>query len=248
MHKKSVFWAFMFWFTFICLGLNSGFAATDSHAIKDSSKSSEPIFKPDFKKARMYFNSGVKDLKAKNYEKAVSSFKSVIQLLKGNELSSKAFNNLGIAYYYLKNYDASSEAYQGAIFLDPKCATANFNYARLLLKQKKYEESIEVYRQFLKVSPGHRDTAEAYLEMGKAADLMKDGRNSIIFTREAKQNFLEGGDIRNVAKSKDKLLEFYEKYEYKSEDFAFTPQSPTEKIFSPIISFFQFLISFVVFI
>ncbi len=248
MHKKLFFLAFIFWFTFIFFELGAVFAATDSHTIKDSGKNSNLIVKPDFKKARRFFDAGVKNLKGKNYDEATFSFKSVIQLLKGNELSSKAFNNLGIAYYFLKNYDDALEAYQGAIFLDPKCATANFNLGNLLFNLKNYEESIETYKQFLKVSPGHRKTAQAYLEMGKAADLMEDGRSSIIFTREAKQNFLESGDIKNVAKSKDILIEFYEKYEYKPEDFAFIPQSPIEKIYTPILSFFQLLISFVVFI
>jgi tetratricopeptide (TPR) repeat protein len=247
MRLKSVFWIIAFFAT-IFFGVECGFAANDSPSsiagVAELSESS----KQEFKQAEVQFDFGVRYLKAKRYEKAVESFESAIQLLKGNKLSSKAFNNLGTAYYYLQKNEKSLEAYQGAIHLDPECATANFNLGRLMSNLKKYEESIEAYQKFLKVSPGHIKTADAYLEMGKAADLMKDGRSSIIFTREAKQTFLESGDHKNVAKAKDKLLEFYEKYEYNSEDFAFSPLSPTEKIFSPIISFFQFLISFVVFI
>jgi tetratricopeptide (TPR) repeat protein len=247
MRLKSIFWVITF-FASIGLVVDRGFAANDPHSTKANKAQLSKISQQDLQQADAYFGVGVKYLNTKRYEKAVESFILVIQLLKGNKLSSKAFNNLGTTYYYLKNNEKALEAYQGAIHLDPECATANFNLGRLFFNLKKYEESIEAYRQFLKVSPGHIKTADAYLEMGKTADLMEDGRNSIIFTREAKQIFFESGDRKNMAKAKDNLLEFYEKYEYKSEDFAFTPQSQTEKIFSPFISFFQFLISFVVFI
>ena len=112
---------------------------------------------------------------------------------------------------------------------------------------KKYDESIEAYQKFLKLSPGHIRSGDVYLEMGKISDLLNDGRNSIIFTREAKQIFLENGDQESVAKTKEFLLEFYEKYEYKSEDFAFYPDSTVEKIFKPFISLFQLLLSFFIF-
>ncbi len=247
MRLKSIFWIIPFFAT-IFFGIEFGFAANDSHSASVSVANVSKSSKQELNQAEAQFDVGVKYLKAKRYEKAAESFKSVIRLLKGSKVSSKAFNNLGTAYYHLQNNEKALEAYQGAIHLDPECATANFNLGRLLSNLKKYEESIEAYQKFLRISPGHIKTADAYLEMGKTADLMKDGRSSIIFTREAKQTFLESGDHKNVVKAKDKLLEFYEKYEYKSEDFAFSPQSPTEKIFSPIISFFQFLISFVVFI
>jgi tetratricopeptide (TPR) repeat protein len=247
MRLKSIFWIITFFAT-IFFGVECGFAANDSHSPIEGAAELSKSSKQELKQAEAQFDFGIRYLKAKRYKKAVESFESVIKLLKGNKLSSKAFNNLGTAYYHLQNNEKALEAYQGAIHLDPECATANFNLGRLLSKLKKYEESIEAYQKFLKVSPGHIKTADAYLEMGRTADLMKNGRNSIIFTREAKQIFLESGDQKNVTKAKDMLLEFYEKYEYKSEDFAYSPQSPTEKIFSPIISFFQFLISFVVFI
>ncbi len=247
MRLKNIFGIITF-FLVVFFGIECGFAADDNHAGNPNPISSGKSSKQELKQAEVQFKAGVLHLKAKRYEKAVESFESVIRLLRGNKLSSKAFNNLGTAYYYLQNYEKALEAYRGAIHLDPECATANFNLGRLLSNQKKYNESIQAYRQFLKVSPGHKKTGAAYLEMAKIADLMEDGRNSIIFTREAKQIFLENGDRKNVIKAKDMLLGFYEKYEYKSEDFAFSPMSTTEKIFSPFVSFFQFLASFLVFI
>ncbi len=247
MRLKFIFGVVTF-FAAIFSGVECGFAANDLPSKNAGAANLVKSSKQELKQAETHFEAGVKYLKTKRYENAVQSFESVIKLLKGNRLSSKAFNNLGTAYYYLKNNEKALEAYQGAVYLDPECATANFNLGRLFYNLKKYEKSIEAYQKFLKVSPGHIKTADAYLEMGKTADLMKDGRNSIIFTRVAKQIFLENGDSINVTKSKDILLDFYEKYEYKPEDFAYSPQSPTEKIFSPIISFFQFLMSFVIFI
>lgn len=247
MRLKSIFWIITFLATTF-FWMEYGFAANTPHsAIAGDAKLSKSS-KQEVEQAEAQFDLGVKYLNAKRYEKAVESFKSVIRLLKGDKLSSKAFNNLGTAYYYLQKNEKALEAYQGAIYLDPECATANFNLGSLLANLKKYEESIQAYQQFLKANPGHKKTAEVYLEMGKSSDLMKDGRNSIIFTRVAKQIFLENGDRKNLAKAKDMLLEFYERYEYKPEDFAYSPQSTTEKIFSPIISFFQFLMSFVIFI
>lgn len=247
MRLKSSFWLITF-FAIIFFWFECGFAANDPHSTTVDDAELSKISKQELKQAEVQFNAGVKYLKEKRYEKAVEPFESVIQLLKGSKLSSKAFNNLGTAYYYLQNYEKALDAYHEAIHLDPECATANFNLGRLMSNLKKYEKSMEAYQKFLKVSGSHVKTADAYLEMGKTADLMKDGRSSIIFTREAKQIFLENGDRENVSKAKEMLLEFYKKYEYKSEDFAFSPQSPAEKIFSPVISFFQFLISFFVFI
>jgi len=247
MRLKSIFWIIPFFVTMF-FQVECGFAENDSHSATVGKAKLSRISEQELKQAKVQFDSGVKNLKAKRYEKAVESFESVIQLLKGDKLSSKAFNNLGVAYQYLQNNEKALEAYQGAIHLDPECATANLNNGRLLSNLKKYDKSIEAYQNFLKVSRGHIKTADVYLEMGKTADLMEDGRSSIIFTREAKQIFLENGDQKNVVIAKDRLLEFYEKYEYKSEDFAYAPQSPTEKIFSPIVSFFQFLASFFIFI
>lgn len=66
-----------------------------------------------------------------------------------------AWNNLGIAYAELEQFDKSRKAYQRAIDLQPEFADAYSNMAKLFNQQGRHEDAINFYRQALDIEPDH---------------------------------------------------------------------------------------------
>ena len=91
MYLKTVFW-FITLCIVIFFGTENIFAIDNSHIDKVSSINLGKISKRELNLAVTKFHTGVKYLKAKHYVKAVEAFESVILMLRGNKLSSKAFN------------------------------------------------------------------------------------------------------------------------------------------------------------
>ena len=61
--------------------------------------------------------------------------------------------------------------------------------------------------------------AEAFMALGEAYDEMRAGANAIVHTQIAEQLFKEQGNKIGLAKSRRNLRMYFEKYEYKKEDF-----------------------------
>jgi hypothetical protein len=61
--------------------------------------------------------------------------------------------------------------------------------------------------------------AEAFMALGEAYDEMRAGAKAIVHTEIAEQLFKEQGNKIGLAKSRRNLRMYFEKYEYKKEDF-----------------------------
>jgi Ca-activated chloride channel homolog len=107
---------------------------------------------------RSTINSGVDKYNQKKYSDAEVNFK------KGMDKDPKSFEahfNLGDAYYKEGQYDQSLKQYYSSLELtkDPsRKASTYHNIGNSLLKAKKIKESIEAYKNALKINPNDMDT------------------------------------------------------------------------------------------
>lgn len=78
------------------------------------------------------------------------------------------------------------------------------------------EERIAKQEGIIKDNP---QKAEAHFALGEVYDEVRDGANAIVHTQIAEQLFREQKNKQGLAESRRSLRWFFEKYEYKPEDF-----------------------------
>ena len=85
-------------------------------------------------------------------------------------------------------------------------------------KKSRYtsEERIAKQEGIIKDDPKN---AEAHFALGEAYDEMRAGANAIVHTQIAELLFKEQKNTIGLAKSRRNLRRFFEKYDYKKEDF-----------------------------
>ena len=85
-------------------------------------------------------------------------------------------------------------------------------------KKNRYtaEERIVKQEGIIKEDPKN---AEAHFALGEAYDEMRAGANAIVHTQIAELLFKEQENTIGLAKSRRNLRRFFEKYDYKKEDF-----------------------------
>ena len=93
------------------------------------------------------------------------------------------------------------------------------------LQDKKTEPQKNLGRQIEKfeedVKRGSTDP-ETFFSLGRLYDRKGDGANAIIHTKKAEEIFLKKEDVKGVAEARRSLRNYYEKYNYKPEDFELT--------------------------
>ena len=117
----------------------------------------------------------------KNPKKAVDYWSRAISK---NQNTVKAYNNRGIAYHELKQYDSAIRDYSQAIELDPADVAAYNNRGNSYYEQNKYKLAIADYNRTLKRRP---DYARAHLNRGLAYYQMDQ-------TDKACRDFMNAGD------------------------------------------------------
>jgi tetratricopeptide (TPR) repeat protein len=112
------------------------------------------------KKALEEIKSGRRDLadgdkyrEANDYIKAIDSYKKSI----ANRPSSAAYNGLGLAYLYLKQYPNAISAFQQAIHLEASESTFHYNLATVYFEMGQYEKSRTSAKESIRLNPGDAD-------------------------------------------------------------------------------------------
>jgi tetratricopeptide (TPR) repeat protein len=106
-------------------------------------------------------------------EEAINYCNKAISLYPG---LTEAYNNKGLAYDKLKQYDQSIENYNKAIQLDPRYASAYNNRGMSYHSLKKYQQAIEDYNKALSLQP---DFAYVYSNRGSAYFMLGQYENAI---------------------------------------------------------------------
>jgi len=134
--KKNLNIAWLLALGFGLIGVNSVFAQTDKKLIREGNKS--------------YDN--------KKYSDAEVAYK---KSLSKNQKSYEGNFNLGDAYYKQGKYDEAAKQFEQlkSQKTDKKTESAALhNLGNTLLQNKKYQESIDAYKQALKLNPADEDT------------------------------------------------------------------------------------------
>lgn len=119
-------------------------------------------------------NDGVKKYNEKKFADAEVNFKKGLDKVPDNFISNF---NLGDAYYQQKRYDEAMSAYQTAL-AEAKTGTEKskvyHNIGNSLLKSNQIKESIEAYKNALKLNPNDNDTK---YNLSYALSMLKNQQN-----------------------------------------------------------------------
>lgn len=99
-----------------------------------------------------------------NYSKAIVAYKAV-------EDQTEIYDKVAKAYVAIGNYDLALQNYKLSVETDSKNALVLYEYAKLLSKTKKFEESITAFNDLMNID--YRNPNYHY-EMGLAMERMKD--------------------------------------------------------------------------
>jgi Tfp pilus assembly protein PilF len=104
------------------------------------------------KDARNAFRDGLKEWEKKNYQQAAVYFEKATALYPQYD---EAFNDLGMMYAHLDQPEKSRAAFETAVKLNDKNASADRNLAGLLLRDHNYQAAGDLARKSLAVDPSN---------------------------------------------------------------------------------------------
>jgi tetratricopeptide (TPR) repeat protein len=133
---------------------------------------------------RLHFSLAVVRQTNQMYDKALPELNTAIQI---NPQFSPAYNILGYVYKNMGNFPEAENAFKKYISLVPNDPNPYDSYAELLLKEGKFDESIENYQKALNIDPVFNSSKAgifaAHLYQGK----INDARNQVnTFLKTAK--------------------------------------------------------------
>ena len=132
-----------------------------------------------------YFNAGVTELQANNYEAAISDFNQVILLDSNN---TDAYYNRGIAHYYKKEYDTALTDYNQAIALNQNDFRVYHNRGLAHYYNKEYDAALADYTKAIALQPNsdnaYHNRALVWQAKGETEKAAKDfGMEAVIKQR-----------------------------------------------------------------
>ncbi len=149
-----------------------------------------PAFGQSF---RSLNNDGVDQYNDKKYGDAEINFRKGIEKEPGK---FKGYFNLGDNYYKLGKYDEAIKSYKDAIGKaksSTEKADAFHNIGNALLKKNQYQESIDAFKNSLKLNPKDKETK---YNLSYALNMLKNQQNQ--------QNKNQNNKDKNQDKNKDK--------------------------------------------
>jgi tetratricopeptide (TPR) repeat protein len=142
-------------------------------------------------------NSGVDKYKEKKFADAEINFKKGLDKAPDNFITNF---NLGDAYYQQKRYEEALKSYQSALAQtksDNEKAKVYHNIGNSLLKSNQIKESIEAYKNSLKLNPDDEDTK---YNLSYALSMLKNQKNQ---KNQKKQNQDKNQQNKNQDQNKD---------------------------------------------
>lgn len=128
--------------------------------------------------ADAYYEQGLAQAKAKQYDTAIESFKRSIAALP----SSAAYNDLGLAYADLKRYPEAIAAIKKSVALKPDNFTARLNLGNVSIEAKEYDVGITALKELVRLQP---DNVKAVFLIGLAYFRQDKYAESAVALKEA---------------------------------------------------------------
>ena len=104
--------------------------------------------KPDT--SALYNKCGISELQLSRFEEAQ---KDLVLAIKRNKKNAEAINNLGVAYFFRRDYRKAIKSYQKAIEIGPDMASFHSNLGRAFFAAKKYDDASIEYGRALTIDP-----------------------------------------------------------------------------------------------
>lgn len=119
-----------------------------------------------------YFLLGNAEFGNKEYEKAVTSYKTAVSINPGSALAHADIHyNLGLAYYEQGNLDEAIACYKESIRINTDLAAAHCNLGLVYQTQGKLDEAITCYKEAIRIDPSlvvsHFHLGSVYSDQGK---------------------------------------------------------------------------------
>jgi tetratricopeptide (TPR) repeat protein len=128
-----------------------------------------------------YFNSGMEQLKARDYQAARDSFE---QALRYDDASAAAHLGLGVSFFHLRDDKYAERELMRAAELDPRDATVYQVLGELFYRKDDLEAAVSFWEKAVELNPGATDT-RARLER-----IRKEHRTEKDFNRDVTSHFL----------------------------------------------------------
>jgi type IV pilus assembly protein PilF len=106
--------------------------------------------------AVLYFNDG----------KTTVALDALKQSITADPTWFEAYNLRGLIYMRLNDIPLAEESFKRALSLNPKAAAVQHNYARMLCKQSRMQESLALFGSAL-ANPGYGDRAKTWMAQGE---------------------------------------------------------------------------------
>jgi type IV pilus assembly protein PilF len=106
--------------------------------------------------AVLYFNDG----------KTTVALDALKQSIAADPTWFEAYNLRGLIYMRLNDIPLAEESFKRALSLNPKAAAVQHNYARMLCKQSRMQESLALFGSAL-ANPGYGDRAKTWMAQGE---------------------------------------------------------------------------------
>lgn len=112
-------------------------------------------------KARELYKMGQKDMENQDFQQSVIHFEAALKI---DPLFAFAWDNLGISYRHLNNFDKAIEAYNSSLKVDPNGITPLQNIAVAYEYKKQYDKAIAAYEKLAKLD---NDNPEVFYGIGR---------------------------------------------------------------------------------
>ena len=156
---------------------------------------------------------GLEDLE--EYFSQNFGYKSLEKAIKIKPDDHDVYNNMGNAYYDLKEYKKAIECYKKAIELKPDYYDAHYNMGNAYDDLKEYEKAIECYKKAIELKPDdhdvHYNMGNAYYDLkkyGKAIECYEKALEIEPYDRDPHYNM---GNAYYDLKEYEKAIDCYEK-------------------------------------
>ena len=131
-----------------------------------------------------------------------SSLRILNEVLLAEPSNPKVLHAIGAYYHYPKEEYFYAETYiRKALDIDPDSKMFMFNLAVLYIKIQRFDESIELLNEFIKVSPNY---GHPYYSLGLAYFYLKKRKESLRYLKKAKKNYHPQADPEIVTKDQVK--------------------------------------------
>lgn len=127
------------------------------------------------------------------FAEAIANYKQAIELGLDDASIYNLYNDIGISYMRLENYDEALKYLGKAYKLEPTNINILYNLANALRDNRNFNEALEKYKRLTKLKFDyphvHNDLAGIYISMGKKAEAQKEYKNEMeIAKMELSQN------------------------------------------------------------